>query len=248
MPQEKLMTDSTSSVPGPHSASPRRKRSGVVVPHRPNSFQRLIGWFVWLLVRFVALTTRFEFTPGSGKPGDVPSPVIFCLWHNRLALCVPIYDKYLRRRKHGAPGIAALVSASKDGAFLTGIFNTLGVEVVRGSSSRRGAQALLELSTKGEAGWDLAITPDGPRGPCYCVHEGIISLAQVTGLPIQVAGIEITSKLSLKSWDRFQIPLPFGKCRLTLGELIRVPAEASPEDRAGFRSRLEEGMKRLTVD
>ena len=242
------MPDSTSSSPSPQSASTRRRRSGVVVPHRPNAFQRLTGWCVWLLVRFVALTTRFEFTASSSKPADVPSPIIFCLWHNRLALCVPIYDKYLRNRRSGAPGIAALVSASKDGAFLTGIFNTLGVEVVRGSSSRRGAQALLELSTKGEAGWDLAITPDGPRGPCYHVHEGIISLAQVTGLPIQVAGIEITSKLTVKSWDRFQVPLPFGKCRLTLGELIPVPANASPEDRAGFRARLEEGMKRLNVD
>ncbi len=242
------MADSTSPTSTPQSASPRRKRSGVVVPHRPNLVQRLAGWCVWLLVRLIALTTRFELSARSGNPADVPSPVIFCLWHNRLALCVPIYDEYLRSRKPGAPGIAALVSASKDGAFLTGILNALGVEVVRGSSSRRGAQALLELSTKGEAGWDLAITPDGPRGPCYQVQEGIISLAQVTGLPIQVAGIEIISKFSVKSWDRFQVPLPFGKCRLTFGELIRVPADASPEERAGIRARLEEGMKRVNVD
>ena len=242
------MTDSASSAKNPQPIDAKRKRSGVVVPHRPSITQRLAGWCVWFVVRLVALTTRFELTPGSGNPADVPSPVIFCLWHNRLALCVPMYNKYLQGRKAGAPGAAALVSASKDGAFLTGILNAFGVEAVRGSSSRRGAQALLELSTKGKAGWDLAITPDGPRGPCYQVQEGIISLAQVTGLPIQVAGVELTSKLSLKSWDRFQIPLPFGKCRLTFGELIRVPADASPEDRAGFRAQLETGMKRLTVD
>ena len=68
--------------------------------------------------------------------------------------------------------MAALVSASKDGAFLTAILEQLKVQPVRGSSSRRGAQALLELTTWAERGYDLAITPDGPRGPRYVVQEG----------------------------------------------------------------------------
>ena len=84
--------------------------------------------------------------------------------------------------------MAALVSASKDGGFLSGILELFGVQPVRGSSSRRGPQALLELTTWAERGHDLTITPDGPRGPCYQVQDGVMSLAQLTGLPIVPVG------------------------------------------------------------
>ena len=80
-----------------------------------------------------------------------------------------------------------MVSASKDGAFLTSILECFQVQPVRGSSSRRGPQALLELTTWAERGYDLALTPDGPRGPRYVVQEGVMSLAQLTGLPIIAA-------------------------------------------------------------
>ncbi len=80
--------------------------------------------------------------------------------------------------------LAALVSASKDSALLAAVLAKFGVEQVRGSSSRRGPQALLELTTLAQMGYDLAVTPDGPKGPRYSVQEGIVALAQLTGLPI----------------------------------------------------------------
>ena len=116
------------------------------------------------------------------------------------------------------PGLAALVSASKDGAFLAGILECFGVQPVRGSSSRRGPQALLELTTWAERGYDLAITPDGPRGPCYVVQDGVMSLAQLTGLPIVPVSYHVNWKIQLKSWDRFQIPLPFSRCEMYFGK------------------------------
>ena len=82
-----------------------------------------------------------------------------------------------------------MVSASKDGAFLVEILRAFDIEPVRGSTSRRGRQALLELSRQMKAGLHLAITPDGPRGPCYEIQDGILSLAQVTGLPIIPLGV-----------------------------------------------------------
>src|SRR6185295_11123120 len=93
-----------------------------------------------------------------------------------------------------------------------------GVEPVRGSTSRRGRQALLELVTWAERGFDLAITPDGPRGPCYVVQDGVIALAQLTGLPIVPVSYHLRWRIRLKSWDRFQIPLPFGPCIAYVGE------------------------------
>src|SRR5436189_6328705 len=112
--------------------------------------------------------------------------------------------------------MAAMVSASKDGAFLAAILERFKVQPVRGSSSRRGRQALPELTTWAERGYDLAITPDGPRGPCYVVQHGVMSLAQVSGLPIIPFSFCADWKLRPKSWDRFQIPLPFSRCEIIL--------------------------------
>ena len=176
--------------PDPASAQPRgrRKASGVVVPHSLRWYARLGAWLVFLFVRTVSATLRYRWEDRSGFfDGKTPRPAIYCIWHNRLALCMTAYFGYVHKQSP-TRGLAALVSASKDGAFLAAILENFGVQPVRGSSSRRGAQALLELTTSVEQGYDVAITPDGPRGPCYHVQDGVTSLAQVTGLPIVLLG------------------------------------------------------------
>jgi hypothetical protein len=144
--------------------------------------------------------------------------------------------------------MAAMVSASRDGGFLTGILECFKVQPVRGSSSRRGPQALLELVSWAERGYDLAITPDGPRGPRYLVQEGVMSLAQVTGLPIVPSSINADWKIQVKSWDRFQIPLPFSRCEVILEEPIRVPREATDAEREASRKKVEQVMLANTRD
>ena len=119
---------------------------------------------------------------------------------------------------------------------------------MRGSSSRRGARALRELAAWGERGYDLAITPDGPRGPSYKVQEGVISTAQLTGLPIVPTSYHLNWKIRLKSWDHFQVPLPFARCRITTGPVVRVPREASESQREALRQKLEETMQAITRD
>jgi lysophospholipid acyltransferase (LPLAT)-like uncharacterized protein len=144
--------------------------------------------------------------------------------------------------------MAAMVSASKDGAFLAAILECFKVQPVRGSSSRRGPQALLELTTWSERGYDLAITPDGPRGPCYVVQEGIMSLAQLTGLPIMPVSYHLTWKIQVKSWDRFQIPLPFSRCEMFFEKPVRVSREASDTEREALRQQLELTLKEISRD
>jgi lysophospholipid acyltransferase (LPLAT)-like uncharacterized protein len=141
-----------------------------------------------------------------------------------------------------------MVSASKDGAFLAAILERFKVQPVRGSSSRRGPQALLELTTWAERGYDLAITPDGPRGPCYVVQEGIMSLARITGLPILPASYYLSWKYRPKSWDRFQIPLPFARCDIRVAKPIRVPRDVSDAEREKIRLELENTLKELSTD
>jgi lysophospholipid acyltransferase (LPLAT)-like uncharacterized protein len=220
-----------------HPPSPPKHVSGVVVPNPPSRGQRALGWVVANGMRLLTATLRYRVNGGRG-PAKLPDePVIFALWHNRLGLCMKVYESFVRpeqRRDH----LAALISASKDGAFLATILQQFGVEPVRGSSSRRGAQALLELASWAERGYDLAVTPDGPRGPCYVVQEGIMSLAQITGLPIIPFSYHLGWMIRARSWDRFQIPLPFSRCEMTFGEPIRVPRGATDVERAQLREQL----------
>jgi lysophospholipid acyltransferase (LPLAT)-like uncharacterized protein len=196
----------------------------------------------FLVERVLTSTLRYRWKDDSGLLG-APAfpPVIFCIWHNRLAISMVVHRRYPRK-------LAALVSASRDGALLSSVLSRFGVGAVRGSSSRRGAQALLELKHRAEAGYDLAITPDGPRGPRYIVQDGVISLAQVTGLAIVPVTCNLSRKLTVRSWDGFQVPLPFSRCEITLHHPMLVPPTASAEVREQLRSGLERIMQANSQD
>jgi hypothetical protein len=230
------------------NAGRKPKSSAVVIPHAPKWHQRLGAFLLFISLRALLLTVRCRMKACSDffSPG-APAPAIFCIWHNRLATCVKVLDQHRRPHNAGA-GMAALVSASKDGAFLARTLEWFGVQPVRGSSSRRGGQALLELTSWAKRGHDLTITPDGPRGPCYQVQEGIASLAQVTGLPIVPVAMNLNWKIRVKSWDRFQIPLPFARCEVCVGKAIRVPPNVTDDERKQFRQQLEAELRAITKD
>ena len=232
----------------PQPGAPKRRSSGIVVPNAPRWHQRLGAGLIFALVRVVTATLRYRWTDRSGYFEQGPRcPAIYCTWHNRLALCMVFYHNYVKQRSPGR-GLAALISASKDGAFLAAILNCFGVVPVRGSSSRRGAQALLELTSWAERGYDIAITPDGPRGPRYVVQEGAVRLAQVTGLPLVPASFYLAWKIQPNSWDRFQIPLPFSRAEMVFGRAIHVPRDASEADRERLRQQLEQTLKEISQD
>jgi lysophospholipid acyltransferase (LPLAT)-like uncharacterized protein len=215
---------------------------GLVVPHRPKPLQQLVACMVFAVEGFVTATLRCEWHDQSGLEGAPNSPpVIFCLWHNRLAISMIVHRRHPRK-------LAALVSASKDGALLAAVLGMFGVEQVRGSTSRRGPQALLEMAGCAERGYDLAVTPDGPKGPRYVVQKGVISLAQVTGLPIIPVTCNTRRKICAKSWDGFQIPLPFSRCELILKEPILVPREAGEGEREELRLELQGSLRASSRD
>lgn len=233
--------------PEPPPAAPKRK-GGVVVPNAPKWHQRLVALVVWLLLGAVAKTVRFRIRDPHGflQRKDT-GPMIFCFWHNRLSLCVELYFKF-RRQQFLTPGVAGLVSASRDGALLAAVFERFGVQAVRGSSSRRGAQALRELATWAERGCDIAITPDGPRGPRYVLAEGATGLAQITRLPVLPVSYFLKWKIQLPSWDGFQIPLPFSLCEVSVGKMFQVPPEISDVEREELRKQLEAELRAITRD
>ncbi|HEV2209018.1 MAG TPA: lysophospholipid acyltransferase family protein [Verrucomicrobiae bacterium] len=232
-----------------NASAPRQGGAGgIVVPHRPRWYQRGAAWLIYALIRVVAATLRVRWhDQADPRDRQRPGPRIYCSWHNRLVLSATAYADYVQRRNPTA-GLAAMVSASKDGAFLAAILQCFGIHPVRGSSSRRGPQALLELTTWAERGYDLAITPDGPRGPCCVVQEGVMSLAQVTGLPIVPFSYHLNWKIRVRSWDRFQIPLPFARCEMRLGAPIHVARETSDDQRELLRQKLEQTLRELSSE
>ena len=171
-------------------------------------------------------------------------PAIFVMWHNRLFLIPYLFWKYWSVFQRGK--VAVMVSTSKDGGYLVRVLERFNLICVRGSSSRRGNAALLEMTRLVEAGADAGITPDGPRGPKYQVADGVISLAQLTGAPIIPISYVLSRKIELNSWDGFMIPLPFGRATLRVGVPVNVSSAADAEEREHKRLELETILKSLS--
>lgn len=223
-----------------------RRRSGRVVPNHVTLGGRVIARVVWTLVRGVDATLRYRLDDPTNALATVrQGPAIFTIWHNRLALCLRVYERYIRRPQP-TRRMAALVSASRDGARLARVLELAGVQPVRGSTSRRGAQGLLELVSWGERGLDLALTPDGPRGPRYVAQSGAIDVAAVTGFPIVPVGYDLSRCWTAPSWDGFLVPLPLTRCVVRFGEPLRVPRGVADAEREDARRELERRLLALT--
>lgn len=193
-----------------------------------------------LLARIIFRTLRVQVIDRSGFMSTPPdNPVLMAFWHNRIP---GIAVGFLRRYHHRTrKGVVVLTSPSKDGDILSGVMAHLGMGSVRGSSSRRGSTAIRELTAKLEEGYDLAITPDGPRGPKYSLGAGVVFLAQKTGLPIMPLHATYHCAWLLKTWDSFAIPLPFSRVDILVDNYITIdPALVDIETE---RLRIEQLLK-----
>lgn len=164
-------------------------------------------------------------------------PCIFSLWHNRMIGGTAAAKPWLNFRS-----AVVLTSASKDGATLAAAMECFELGAIRGSSSRRGAAALVQLKRAIEKGQHVCITPDGPKGPLYEVQPGLVKLASLSGVPIIPFLVSYEKYWQASSWDRFQIPKPFSKVKVIFGEEIRVPAKVSEEELEIVRKKVEEAM------
>ena len=197
--------------------------------------------FGFRLLQLWARTLRYEIDDRTGiVGGPATENYIGALWHNRL-LIFPLILRHFFPQRHGA----ALISASRDGDLLTDAVQRFGYDVVRGSSSRLGANAILQLAQVLASGRDVVITPDGPRGPAYELGPGIIFLAQKTGAPVVSVNLEYSSCWRIKSWDRFIVPRPFAKVRMIIGTLHHVKSTSTPEEFEAERLRLQQAMMEL---
>ena len=209
---------------------------------------KITGWRArWLialgfrLLQIWARTLRYEIDDRVGVVGKpVKENYIGALWHNRLLIFPFVLRRFFQNRRG-----AALISASRDGDLLADAIQRFDFDVVRGSSSRLGASAILQLTDVLASGRDVVITPDGPRGPAYELGPGIIFLARKSGAPVLPVNMEYSSCWRLKSWDRFILPRPFSKVRVIIGQSYHVRSTSTPDEFETERLRLQDAMMAL---
>jgi hypothetical protein len=212
---------------------------------------KIEGWrarwliaFGFYLLQAWARTLRFEVEDHANVVGQpVTENYISALWHNRLLMMSFALKRVFPQRLG-----AALISASRDGNLVADLTQRFGYDVVRGSTSRLGASAILELGNVLAAGRDVVITPDGPRGPAYELGPGIIFLAQKTGAAVVPVNLEYSSCWRVRSWDRFVLPRPFSNVRFIIGAPHRVKQTDTPEEFEAERLRLQEAMMLLVEE
>jgi lysophospholipid acyltransferase (LPLAT)-like uncharacterized protein len=197
----------------------------------------VLGTLAGGLMKLWSYTLRFEIVDECGitTPGTHQGPVIFALWHNRIFTIPPVWWRTGGKQRKAV----ALTSASHDGDVVAHAMAVFGLGSVRGSSSRRGVTALLSLKRALLEGFDVCLTPDGPRGPRYQFQPGVIKLAESSGSSIVPIHIQFSAAWRIKSWDRFVIPKPFSRVKVIFAAAVPLPRGMSPEVFESARLNLE---------
>jgi hypothetical protein len=197
---------------------------------------------VWALFSLIGLTWRFEVIAEEGVTpllyGLGAGAEIFCFWHQCVLPCTVYYRR---------TGATIIVSQSFDGELITRILRLFGFHAARGSSSRGAREGLLGLAQVIESGKPAIFTADGPRGPIYRTKMGPIKLAQMTGAPIGVFHLEPEHAWTIRSWDRFMVPMPFTRICVSWGPWTHVPADLPPEQFETKREELNAAIERARL-
>jgi lysophospholipid acyltransferase (LPLAT)-like uncharacterized protein len=217
-----------------------------VPPNRPETPDApfVVPWYHWLWVAPLAVLLRLWlstlcFRGDTDRFDDTEGPSVLLLWHDKLFIAPLIAQRCFRRR------VSALISTSKDGAWLVAFFRLMGITAVRGSSNRRGAAALIALTRAMRDGLHAGITPDGPKGPALVFKPGAVSLSRLTRRPFLLLGIRYASCFRFGSWDRFAMPLPFSRVELTV---VREAMPAEGDSDEAVSARLQARLREISTD
>lgn len=190
-------------------------------------------------IRLLHATMRLEFrgTEHLDEARRHPGQYILAFWHSRFVMMPYAY-----------PGdrITVLSSRHRDSELLARILLRFGLDLSKGSSTRGGAAGLLEILRKVKRGYDVGMTPDGPKGPRRRVKVGVVAAARLSGLPIVPVTFSASPAGRLRSWDRTLVPRPYSRGVFVYGEPIAVPRDAEGGGEETYRLRLESELDRLT--
>lgn len=198
----------------------------------------LADWAFYILISVIGKTVKAEWVgmehyEAIERAGKLP---IYCFWHNRI-----FGGTYSHRRRR----IVVITSQSFDGEYIARFIQRFGFGAARGSSTRGGVGALVEMIRLMKNGLATAFTIDGPKGPRYVAKSGACLLAKKTGNPILPFLAEAEKFWEIKSWDRLQIPKPFTRARYFYAAPIYVPADADDEEIEKKREELQKSLDDL---
>ena len=182
-----------------------------------------------LLIRILFLTCKKRYHLRS-LPDE---PIIISFWHGNLLMQPFLYRKARPKRRAWV-----MISEHFDGELIARVISFFGFGAVRGSPKKGGAKALIAALRKLKEGDDIAITPDGPRGPIYSVAPGIVAMARKSGAPIVPFAFKTERFWRLKSWDRFVIPKPFSTIDFYIGEPIDIDGMSDEEAKAFIKDQM----------
>jgi len=201
---------------------------------------RLAGWCFYAAIKIIGMTLRFEVEGvdyvGSNSMAKY-SPIV-CSWHDRIFGCT----YYMRGR-----GLVVMSSISFDAEYTARCIQRFGFGVIKGSSTRGGTRALVEMIRLVKKGFPTAFTIDGPRGPRYQVKDGPPLLAKRTGNPIIPFMVETKSFWTMNSWDKLQIPVPFSRARAFFADPIFVAPDADDDELAKKSTDLQQALDDLVL-
>ena len=202
---------------------------------------KFLAWVLAFLLKLYAWTFRVRIVDldGAIQRASEHRGVVFALWHNRILFSSVLIPKKV------LTNCVVLISASRDGEYIATLVKCFGLSSIRGSSSKGGAQALLELGKALSSGTSTALTVDGPRGPKYTVHSGAAVLSRTIGAPIVPIAINAKKYWQLKSWDRMQIPCPFTRIEIVFGKMLNIGSEETNEE---ANQRLHDELLAITQD
>jgi lysophospholipid acyltransferase (LPLAT)-like uncharacterized protein len=197
----------------------------------------LITWTVFLIIRILGPTLRFAISWEDDSPGSLEArPFVYSFWHSCMLPAM-----YLWRGLK----IRVMSSDSFDGEYTGRIMRKFGFVKVRGSSTRGAVRALLGMRRELEAGWTVAFTIDGPKGPRYVAKLGPVVLARSTGVSMVVFHMAVERAWVLKTWDRLMIPKPFSRVLMRVSRRIVVPKNADEAQMERSQNELQSSLDRV---
>lgn len=197
-------------------------------------------FFYWL-IKLICSTVRWEVRGMDRWDGIFArgNRAILASWHS----CIFGATWFWRRR-----GIVVMSSRSRDAEYIGRFIKRLGYGTARGSATRGGLRALVEMAECLENGIDVGFTIDGPRGPAYVAKPGAVTLARHTGQAILPFHVTARRYFELPSWDRLQIPVPFTRAVILVAEPIYVPRDATNEEIESKQIQLQTALDQLRVE
>lgn len=206
------------------------------------AIQTVLAAAIAAYVRLVFYSTRWTFLHEErvGRHAATRRPFIACFWHGRMIQIPNLW--------HYDMPIHLLASGHRDGRLILQMVRRFGIQPIVGSSSRGGTQAMLTMVQTIRSGGCIALAPDGPRGPRMRAAPGVIALAKLTGVPIFPLSFSSAFGCVLATWDRFFMPLPFGRGVVIYGEPITVPPDADDATLEVARATLEARLNDLTAE